>query len=97
MHDTFRIRIEVKNLAEFESFLPSGEHFHQLADAVLFYVGSTYIYDVKIGIPEHETRPMRLGSFGRLGWTSWTAGRKSEMPKAVRWDCRFHPAEMTER
>ena len=97
MHDTFRIRIEVKNLEEFESFLPSGEHFHQLADAVLFYVGSTYIYDVKIGIPEHETRPIQLGNFGRLGWTSWTAGRKSEMRKAVRWDCRFHPAEMTER
>ena len=95
LHDTFRIKIEVKNLEEFESFLPSGEHFRQLADAVLFYAGSTHIYDVMIGISDGETQPMQLGTFGRLGWTSWTAKPKAAASKTVRWDCRFHPAEMT--
>ena len=95
LHDTFRIKIAVRNLQEFESFLPSGKHFRQLADAVLFYAGSTYIYDVMIGIPENQTRPVQLGTFGRLGWTSWTTKPNTVGSDTTRWDCRFHPGEMT--
>ncbi len=93
LNDKFRIRIAVKNLTEFETFLPDGKFFRLLADAVEFYIGSVLIYDVTLGLPESEAKPVQLGGFGRLGWTSWMGkNAKADMP-AKRWDCRFHPAE----
>jgi type VI secretion system protein ImpH len=93
LHDRFTVRISARDLTEFESFLPRGERFKLLADAVTFYTGTTYIYDVLIGLPEKETRPVQLGGFGRLGWTSWLT--KPSTQNEMRWDCRFHPAEIS--
>ncbi|RFB76350.1 type VI secretion system baseplate subunit TssG [Methylovirgula sp. 4M-Z18] len=94
--DKFRIRLEVEDLSELETFLPDGVHFESLADAVRFYLGDSVIYDVEFGLSEGKTRPVQLGGFGRLGWTSWM-GKRAEGPDAsdrVRWDCHFHPAEI---
>ena len=93
LRDKFTIRLLAGDLAEFESFLPGGKSFRQLADAVNFYVGSAFIYDVLIGLPEKKTRPVQLGGFGRLGWTSWMSSGSAPGDSRVRWDCRFHPAE----
>jgi len=92
LRDKFTVRISARSLAEFESFLPKGKTFKLLADAVTFYTGTTYIYDVLIGLPEKETRPIQLGGFGRLGWTSWMT--KPSTGSDMRWDCRFHPSEI---
>jgi type VI secretion system protein ImpH len=94
LSDKFRIRLQVRDLAEFETFLPDGKHFRPMADAVRFYLGDILMHDVEIGMEETETRPVQLGSFGRLGWTSWMRDKKSAGRNAVRWDCRFHPAEI---
>lgn len=91
--DKFRIRIAVKSLAEFEAFLPSGPFFRLLADAVAFYLGNVLIYDVALGLAQSETKPTQLGSFGRLGWTSWMGKSPEGDADQLRWDCRFHPAE----
>ena len=91
--DKFRIRIAVKNLNEFEAFLPSGSFFRLLADAVEFYLGSVFIYDIALGLAQSEAKPMQLGAFGRLGWTSWLGKSPGSSPEELRWDCRFHPAE----
>jgi type VI secretion system protein ImpH len=93
LSDKFRIRLEVKDLAEFETFLPDGVHFEPMADAIRFYLGDIFIYDVEIGMPEANIRPMQLGQFGRLGWTSWTRKPGGAAGGAIRWDCRFHPQE----
>ena len=92
--DKFRIRFQVANLEEFEAFLPDGKHFQTMADAIAFYVGNTLIYDVEIGMATSEARPLRLGQFGRLGWTSWMNPQSDRLAKDVRWDCRFHPSEI---
>ncbi|MFT4132241.1 type VI secretion system baseplate subunit TssG [Labrys sp. (in: a-proteobacteria)] len=96
LKDKFRIRLEVANLDELETFLPDGLHFEPLADIIRFYLGETFIYDVEFGLAESKTKPAQLGGFGRLGWTCWM-GRKGAADPAsdrMRWDCHFHPAEI---
>ncbi|PRH89578.1 type VI secretion system baseplate subunit TssG [Labrys okinawensis] len=96
LKDKFRIRLEVADLDELETFLPDGVHFEPLADIIRFYLGETFIYDVEFGLAESKTKPAQLGGFGRLGWTCWM-GRKGAADATVdrmRWDCHFHPAEI---
>jgi type VI secretion system protein ImpH len=95
LRDKFRITFEVRDLEEFERFLPNGSHFELMADAVRFYLGDLYMYDVEIGMAEKETKPIRLGGFGRLGWTSWMKSKnEQEYGSRLRRDCRFHPSEV---
>lgn len=94
LQDKFRIRITARSLEEFESFLPRGRHCDELADAVSFYLGALLSYEVEIGLPERYTKPLRLGSFGRLGWTSWIKNSEMTSIGTFRWDCRFHPEEL---
>lgn len=93
VQDKFRIKITVKSLAQFEKFLPNGEFCEKLADAIYFYTGALLDYDVEIALPAKEARPVELGSFGRLGWTSWSAERAGAEHTGMRRDCRFHPSE----
>jgi type VI secretion system protein ImpH len=94
LSDKFRVRLEVPDLQAFETFLPDGQNFESMADAVRYYVGETFVYDVEIGLPTLKTRPLRLGHFGRLGWTSWIKSHETPDHDVVRWDCRFHPSEI---
>jgi type VI secretion system protein ImpH len=80
LKDKFRIRLEVRDLNELETFLPDGVHFEPLADAIRFYLGDSFIYDVEFGLPESKTKPAQLGGFGRLGWTCWMGGRAGPKP-----------------
>jgi type VI secretion system protein ImpH len=95
LQDKFRVRIKVADLDAFERFLPDGAFFELMSDAIYFYLGDTFIYDVEIGIPEVKTRPVQLGGFGRLGWTSWLISQGMVGRETVRWDCRFHPSRST--
>jgi type VI secretion system protein ImpH len=91
--DKFTLRIVARTLAQFEAFLPNGEFCERLADAIYFYLGDLLDYDVEIAIPTRETRPVELGRFGRLGWTSWTTQKVGADREGMRRDCRFHPTE----
>ncbi len=97
VQDKFRIRIFAKSLAQFEAFLPDGAFCEKQADAIYFYLGSLLDYDVEIAIAEHETRPARLGGFGRLGWTTWMTDKSRPDRAGWRRDCRFRPAESAGR
>jgi type VI secretion system protein ImpH len=93
VQDKFRLKIVARTLSQFEAFLPNGAFCERLADAIYFYLGDLLDYDVEIAIPTKETRPLQLGQFGRLGWTSWSAGRAGAELEGMRRDCRFHPTE----
>ncbi len=97
VHDMFRIRVYARSLEQFEDFLPAGAFCEKLADAIYFYIGEILDYDVEIAIGEKETRPAKLGGFGRLGWTTWM--KKEDAPAKEGWrrDCRFRPAERARR
>ena len=96
VQDKIRVRIYTRNLKQFERFLPDGDLCEPLADAVYFYIGDQLEWETELAIPAGETAPTRLGSFGRIGWTSWMSPNWASS-EAYRCDTRFHPAERVER
>jgi type VI secretion system protein ImpH len=92
VQDKIRVRIFTKNMRQFERFLPSGDLCEPLADAVYFYIGDQLEWEVELALPAGEVEPTKLGSFGRLGWTSWASPNWASS-EAYRCDTRFHPAE----
>jgi type VI secretion system protein ImpH len=93
VEDKFRVRILARDMAQFCRFLPNGDRCEPLADAVFFHLGEQFEWDVELALPVGEVKPMRLGQFGALGWTSWMAPNWGESEGALRRDARFHPAE----
>lgn len=93
VEDKFRIRVFAADLAQYERFLPGGDRCEPLADAVFFYVGDELDWEVELALPAGKVAPARLGSFGRLGWTTWMAPNWSAADQTIRRDARFHPAE----
>ena len=96
VQDKIRVRIYTRNLKQFERFLPDGDLCEPLADAVYFYIGDQLEWETELAIPAGETAPTRLGSFGRIGWTSWMSPNWASS-EAYRCDTRFHPAERVRR
>lgn len=90
--DKIRIRIFTKSLAQYIRFLPTGDLCEPLADLVFLYTGELLDWDAELAIPSGAAEPVRLGSFGQLGWTSWMAPNWT-LSASYRRDARFHPAE----
>lgn len=67
----FRIRIGPVKLRAYERFLPTGQSFGRLVDWVRNYVGFEYLWDTQLVLDRTEVPQTRLGSSGRLGWTTW--------------------------
>lgn len=70
----FRLRIFVDGIDAYESFLPGGRWSRRLIDTLENAVGQEYEWEVELVIHKSLTRPARLGSYGRLGWTGWMRG-----------------------
>ena len=92
VQDKIRLRIFTKSLAQYIRFLPTGDLCEPLADLVFFYNGEQLDWDVELAIPAGAAEPVRLGTFGQLGWTTWMAPNWTSK-EAYRRDARFHPAE----
>ncbi|MDE2005473.1 MAG: type VI secretion system baseplate subunit TssG [Rhodospirillales bacterium] len=71
----FRVVIGPLTLVEYERLLPGGRSFHRLIPIVRNYAGDTLIWDVNLILRTEEVPPTRLGSYGRLGWTTWLMPR----------------------
>ncbi len=93
VEDKFRVSIVARDMAEFSRFLPQGDRCEPLADAVFFYLGEQFEWDVELALPVGKVEPVRLGRAGRLGWTSWVAPNWNAAEGSLRRDARFHPAE----
>jgi type VI secretion system protein ImpH len=92
VQDKIRIRIYTVSLAQYMRFLPTGDLCQPLADLVFSYVGEQLDWDVEPAIPTGCAEPIRIGSFGQLGWTTWMAPNWTATDEYRR-DARFHPAE----
>ncbi|MBX3366331.1 MAG: type VI secretion system baseplate subunit TssG [Phycisphaeraceae bacterium] len=68
---SFRIRLGPMGLADYERFLPFGKSFGRLYDWVLNYSGREFCWDCRLILKREEVPAVRLGSSGRLGWTTW--------------------------
>ncbi len=92
VEDKFRVRIFVRDMAQYKRFLPTGDRCEPLADLVFFYIGDQLDWDVELALPAASVEPTKLGSFGQLGWTTWMAPNWASS-EAYRADARFHPAD----
>jgi type VI secretion system protein ImpH len=92
VQDKIRIRIYTKDLKQYLRFLPRGDLCKPLADAVFFYMGDQLDWEVELAIPTGAVEPMRLGTFGQIGWTSWMSPDWATGDR-YRSDARFQPAE----
>jgi type VI secretion system protein ImpH len=88
--DKFRIRIFVRDIAQYERFLPGPDLAQQIADAVFLYLGEEFDWDMELAIPAGEITAVRLGHGAKLGWTSWMAPNWSRTDQTIRTDARFH-------
>ena len=95
VQDKFRIRIFVKDMAQYLRFLPPGADSHTLVDIVFFYVGDEFEWDVELALPASCVEPTCLGKSGALGWTTWMAPNYPS--DSFRCDARFQPAESVRR
>jgi len=91
VEDKFRVRIYVRDFAQYERFLPTRDRnlSEPLADAVFFYIGDELDWDVELAIPAGSVAPVKLGQSGRLGWTSWVSPNWTATDE-YRCDARFH-------
>lgn len=87
----FRLSLHVKNLREYENFLPGGHWADRLIDALSNAVGFEYDWEVELVLPRESIEASQLGGFGRLGWTTWVpdAFVTEDTPDHVR--TRFSP------
>jgi type VI secretion system protein ImpH len=69
--DKFRVAIKAESLEQYRALLPNGALAGKLADAVFFYVGYRYDYEVELALPQRLAPPAQLGVSGQLGWTAW--------------------------
>jgi len=95
--DKFRVRVFVRDFAQYGSLLPGSESAKTAADAVFLYVGEEYDWDMELAIPAGEITPVRLGQGARLGWTSWMAPNWAKTDEAIRKDARFHVVSRLQR
>jgi type VI secretion system protein ImpH len=93
VEDKFRVHIVARDLEQFNRFLPNGDRCEPLADAVFFYLGEQFEWDVELALPVGKVKPMQLGRFGALGWSSWLSPNWDVPDGTLRRDARFHPAE----
>jgi type VI secretion system protein ImpH len=71
----FRIHLGALDLAQYESFLPGGTRLQQLVAWVRSYRCFDLDWDVRLRLQKEEVPALRLGSQGRLGWTTWLGER----------------------
>ena len=63
------------SLRAFESHLPGAAPFQQMLAWLRNYIGIEFAWDVRLVLQRDEVPRARLGSTGRLGWTTWMGTR----------------------
>lgn len=97
VEDRFRLKVVTKDLADYERFLPSGDRCEPVADLVFFYIGHELDWDLELALPARDVKPVCLGKFGRLGYTTWMQPEEGRPADGYRRDARFQPAERVAR
>lgn len=71
----FRVWLGPLTLSQYESFLPGGRAIGQLVAWIRQYFCFEFEWDVRLVLARNEVPKVRLGKFGRLGWTTWLGER----------------------
>lgn len=72
--DTFRVIVRAPDTEEYDTLMPGGPRFEAASEALEAFKLSHLDWELEVEIAERRAKPVCLGRYGRLGWTSWTAG-----------------------
>lgn len=75
---SFRLRLGPMTLADLERMLPGGASLERLKRWVFEYLSYELSWDVQLILHKDEVPETRLGSTGRLGWTTFLKSRPFE-------------------
>jgi type VI secretion system protein ImpH len=78
----FRLVFGPLTLSEYERLLPGGLSFHRLVPIVRNWAGDVLAWDVNMVLKREQVPAIRLGQYGRLGWTTWLMPRSSPFDAA---------------
>lgn len=67
----FRVQFGPMTLAEYERLLPGGDSMRRFAAWVRNYIGDELTCDLQLILKKEEVPETKMGTFGRLGWTTW--------------------------
>lgn len=67
----FRITMGPLTLEEYENLLPIGNRLKNVLALVNNYAGFELNWELNLILKKAEVPTVRLGQYGRLGWTSW--------------------------
>lgn len=67
----FRVWLGPLSVDQYEAFLPGGSALRRLVAWVRQYFHFELEWDVRLTLKRDEVPQLRLGRFGRLGWTTW--------------------------
>jgi type VI secretion system protein ImpH len=88
----FRIWIGPLDLAQYESFLPGGSAIAKMVAWVRQYVNFELDWDLRLVLVRAEVPQIRVGQYGRLGWTTWLGQRKPRTADVD--DLKLNPEEL---
>ncbi|MEZ4652689.1 MAG: type VI secretion system baseplate subunit TssG [Candidatus Eisenbacteria bacterium] len=71
----FRIVLGPLTYEQYQGLLPGTAGLGRLVALVRNFIGDELDWDVNLILRADATPPFRLGESGRLGWTTWLAGR----------------------
>lgn len=71
----FRLLSGPLSLADYCRLLPGSVTLSRLCVWIDTYVDPTLVWDLQLVLAPEATPPLTLGAGGRLGWTTWLAGR----------------------
>jgi type VI secretion system protein ImpH len=72
----FRIVMGPIDHDRFQALLPYGPSMNRLRAIVDSYVGLELSWDVQLKLCKDKVRPLVLGRYGQLGWTTWLNSRR---------------------
>jgi len=86
--DTVRIRLQVRNMAEYRDFLPQGKRFALVAESSAALLPSHIDWQLQIEIPEFKVESASLDGKSQLGWSAWMTRQRRPV---YRRDARLRP------
>lgn len=76
----FRLKLGPMTLSQYESMLPGNSALFKLDAFVRQYCCDEFFWDAQLLLEASEVPQIRLGSSGRLGWTTWLGRRSAATP-----------------
>ncbi len=89
VQDAAKIRLSFATLARFEERLPDAPGFALVLSTLSSLMPASLDWTAEYELPESEARPLELGRYGKLGWTSWLSPKRGS--DARRRDVRIAP------